>query len=193
MLLNPAHHIIEALVSYYKNINVVGTSASGKSTFSKELAAKLNVQYIEMDELFWKPNWEESNNSEFLPKVEAAISNDGWVLDGNYSRTSPLKWAKVNTIVWIDYSLSRTVFQAFKRAIKRILSKKEIWPNTGNVESFRKTFLSRKSIILWTLQNYHSNRKKYVEIMTSDKYSHIDFVRLNSPKQAKEYIDKSIL
>lgn len=175
-----------------KNINVVGTSASGKSTFSKALAAKLNVKYIEMDELFWKPNWQESNNSEFLPKVQAAISNDGWVLDGNYSRTSSLKWAKVDTVIWIDYSLSRTVFQAFKRAIQRIVSKREIWPNTGNVESFQKTFLSRKSIILWTLQNYHSNRKKYLGIMTSDEYSHINFVRLKSPKDAKEYIAESI-
>ena len=58
-----------------KNINVVGTSASGKSTFSKALAAKLNVKYIEMDELFWKPNWQESNNSEFLPKVQAASTD----------------------------------------------------------------------------------------------------------------------
>ena len=175
-----------------KNINVVGTSASGKSTFSKALAAKLNVKYIEMDELFWKPNWQESNNSEFLPKVQAAISNDGWVLDGNYSRTSSLKWARVHTVIWIDYSFSRTVFQAFKRAIQRIVSKREIWPNTGNVESFQKTFLSRKSIILWTLQNYHSNRKKYLGIMTSDEYSHINFVRLKSPKDAKEYIAESI-
>lgn len=175
-----------------KNINVVGTSASGKSTFSKALAAKLNVKYIEMDELFWKPNWQESNNSEFLPKVQAAISNDGWVLDGNYSRTSSLKWTRVHTVIWIDYSLSRTVFQAFKRAIQRIVSRREIWPNTGNVESFQKTFLSRKSIILWTLQNYHSNRKKYLGIMTSDEYSHINFVRLKSPKDAKEYIAESI-
>ena len=101
-------------MSSYININVVGTSASGKSTFSKALAAKLNVQYIEMDQLFWKPNWKESNNSEFLSKLKAAISNDGWVLDGNYSRTSSLKWAKVNTIVWIDYSLSRTFFRLLK-------------------------------------------------------------------------------
>lgn len=47
----------------YNNINVVGTSASGKSTYSKELAAMLDVQYIEMDLLFWKPNWEESNHT----------------------------------------------------------------------------------------------------------------------------------
>ncbi len=180
-------------MSYFKNINVVGTSSSGKSIFSRALAAKLNIQYIEMDALFWQPNWVESDNKEFLVKIEAAISNDGWVLDGNYSRTSSLKWAKVNTIIWLDYSFSRTIFQAFKRAIQRIISKQEIWPNTGNVESFKQTFLSRKSIILWTLQNYHSNRKKYFAIMESEKYSDIDFVRLSSPKEAKIFIAESHL
>ncbi len=176
-----------------RNINVIGTSASGKSTFSKVLAEKLNVRYIEMDALFWKPNWQESNNSEFLKKLKDATFEDDWVLDGNYSRTASLKWAKANTVIWLDYSFSRTVFQALKRAIKRILTKQEIWPNTGNIETFRTTFFSRKSIILWTLQNYHSNRTKYADIMQSDTYSHIRFVQLDSPKQAEEFINEAIL
>ena len=33
-------------------INVVGTSGSGKSTFSKKLASKLNCPYIELDQIF---------------------------------------------------------------------------------------------------------------------------------------------
>lgn len=113
-----------------------------------------------MDALFSKPNWVEASDSNFFSKIEAAISSDSWVLDGNHSRASSLKWKNVTTIIGLDYSFSRTVFQAFKRAIKRIIIQQEIWPNTDNVESFRKTFFSRKSIILWTLQNYHSNRKK---------------------------------
>ena len=42
-----------------KRINVVGTSGSGKSTFSQVLANKLNYPYLEMDAMFWKPNWQE--------------------------------------------------------------------------------------------------------------------------------------
>ena len=37
-------------------VNVVGTAGCGKSTFGKMLAEKVGVPYIEMDELFWKPN-----------------------------------------------------------------------------------------------------------------------------------------
>ncbi|MDW1988695.1 AAA family ATPase, partial [Vibrio sp. 811] len=36
-----------------KRINVIGSSGSGKSTFAKALAQKLDVTHIEMDKLFW--------------------------------------------------------------------------------------------------------------------------------------------
>ena len=51
-------------------INVVGTSGSGKSTFSKKLTRKINHSYIEMDELNWKSNWVESTNKDFFEKLK---------------------------------------------------------------------------------------------------------------------------
>ena len=64
-------------------INVLGTSDSGKSTFAKSIAQKCNAPYVQLDELQWKPNWEESSDEEVFPKVEKALSSDRWILDGN--------------------------------------------------------------------------------------------------------------
>ena len=64
-------------------INVVGTSGSGKSTFAKRIAREYRVPYVQLDELQWKPNWEESSDEEFFPKVEKALSSDRGILDGN--------------------------------------------------------------------------------------------------------------
>jgi hypothetical protein len=41
----------------FERINVVGTSGSGKTTFARQLAARLDLPYYEMDALFWKPGW----------------------------------------------------------------------------------------------------------------------------------------
>ena len=57
-------------------INVIGTSGSGKSTLAKRIAEKLDIPYIELDELFWKPNWTESTDEEFFPKVARAVSGE---------------------------------------------------------------------------------------------------------------------
>ena len=141
-------------------INVIGTSASGKSTFSRKLAQVLDVPYIEMDRLFWKPAWEKPTDEEFFANLQTALEQEHWVLDGNYSRTTPLKWPRTEAVIWLDYSFARTLYQAISRAIKRSISQEELWPGTGNIESFGRLF-GRDSIVLWSIQSYHRNRRRY--------------------------------
>ena len=171
-----------------QRVNVVGTSGSGKSTFSAQLAKVLECEHIEMDTLFWKPNWQESNDEEFFSSIRQALSGELWVLDGNYNRTRPVKWRDVDTVVWIDYSLARTMFQAVSRAMRRVWTGQELCPNTGNRETFKKSFCSRDSILVWTMKTYHSNQKRYLADMSNPAYEHIEFVRLRSPNEAKQYL-----
>lgn len=175
---------------YLKRINVIGTSGSGKSTFAKNLANALNSPYIELDQLFWKANWEQPSDEEFFSKIENALNQETWVLDGNYTRTIPIKWKNVTAIVWIDYSFPRTLFQAMKRAISRIRDGKEIWPNTGNIETFRKTFMSKDSILIWTLKTYRKNKANYGILSNDPNTSHIKFIRLKNPKEAQSFINE---
>ncbi|WP_440879032.1 shikimate kinase [Vibrio natriegens] len=172
-----------------KRINVIGTSGSGKSTFGRRFAQKLNYPYLEMDAMFWKPNWQESPDDEFFATLEVQLREEHWVLDGNYNRTTPIKWATVDTVIWIDYSFPRTIYQAVKRAVTRSLTMQELWHETGNVESFKKSFFSRDSIILWTLKTYKSNRLRYQEMFSNPQYSHIKFVRISCPREAQTYIN----
>jgi adenylate kinase family enzyme len=171
-----------------KRINIIGTSGSGKSTVGKKLAAKLGFPYYQMDALFWKPNWVESNDEAFFAAVTEVTDKPAWVLDGNYTRTQHIKWENVDTVIWIDYSFPRTFYQAVKRAITRIIESKELWEGTGNKETFRKTFLSRDSILIWTIKGYYKNRVRYETMMQSQEFQHINFLRLQSPKATKAFL-----
>jgi adenylate kinase family enzyme len=173
-----------------RRINVIGTSGSGKSTFSRRLSDKLNYPYLEMDKMFWKENWVESSNEEFFSKLKHHVSQSTWVLDGNYNKTISIKWAEVDTIIWIDYSFTRTVYQAIKRATIRSITKQELWEGTGNVETIRKSFFSKQSIILWTLKTYKKNRISYQALFNNVNYKHINFVRLTSPKMATKFLNE---
>ncbi len=168
-------------------INVVGTTASGKSTFGRSLAKVINVPFIEMDMVFWGPNWSEPSDQEFFKKLEVALSAPSWVLDGNYSRSTHIKWKEVDTVIWLDYSFLKTIYQSISRAIKRAYCKTELWPNTGNYESFGRMF-SRDSIIWWCVKNYTNNRKRYMQIISNPEFAHIQFIHLRNPKEAEEYI-----
>ncbi len=171
-----------------KRINVIGTTGSGKTTFSKELSAALDIPYVQLDELFWKPNWVESTEEEFLPKVASAVSNDAWVLDGNFSRTTDIKWQRADTVIWLDFGYLTTFTQLLGRTLRRAIKKDELWPNTGNKESFRKSFFDKSSILLWFFQNYSRNKKRYENIMQSNEFSHLNFVRLTNRKESREFI-----
>ena len=177
-------------ISSSRRINVVGSSGSGKSIFGKGLSDALRIPYIEMDQVFWGPNWYYPTDEEFFPKLENCLADDCWILDGNYSRTVPIKWKNVQTVVWLDYSFFRVTYQALKRAVARIISQKEIWPETGNVETFKKSFLSRDSIILWSVSHFPKVKRKYNKIMRDPKYSHINFIRLKSPRAANRLLKK---
>ena len=140
-----------------------------------------------MDRLYWKPNCQEPNDEEFFSILEQALTGDAWVLDGNYTQTTHIKWPRANLVVWIDYSFPLTLYRVIKRSILRAWKKQELWPGTGNRESFTRLF-SKDSMVLWTLSHYASNKGKFDELMATESYAHIEFVRLRSPKEAAALI-----
>ena len=170
-------------------INIVGTSGSGKSTLAKKLSEKLSIPHIEIDSLFWGPDWTPVEQQIFLDRLKAAVNQPAWVLDGNYTKTHDIRFQQADWVVWIDFSLTRTLLQALKRAIYRIISGKEIWKDTGNVETLGKLF-SKDSILLWTLKTYKKTQALYSAVMKDERYSHIRFVRLRNSREMKQFLAK---
>lgn len=169
-------------------INVIGTSGSGKSTLARRIASQLNIPYIEMDLLYWRPNWQGTPKEEFYARLTQALRQPDWVLDGNYDRSRDIKWRDVDIVVWVDYGFWHTLRQVTLRAIARARSRQELWPETGNRESLRRAFLSRDSIIFWMLKTWHRNRQRYGEYMVDPRYQHLRFVRISTPQQADEFL-----
>lgn len=169
-------------------VNVIGTSGSGKTTFGRQLAEILNIPFIEMDALFWGPNWSTLDDALLFSRLADTLDGDHWVLDGNYSRTTPIKWQRVEVVIWLDFSFPRTLFQAVSRAAQRLISKEELWPGTGNRETLQMLF-SKESIVLWTITSYRRKRKHIIKTMAAPEFQHIQFHRLRSPAETSAYLN----
>jgi len=180
---------MEEPMKSYKRINVIGTSGSGKSTLCEKISKKINAPHISLDQLFWAPNWKGTPDEVFFPRLEKALSVNSWVLDGKYERTTAIKWKKVDVVIWIDLPFWLTLYQAVTRAFKRAWSKEELWPGTGNCESFRRSFFSRDSVILWTINTHHKTRETYSRVINDLQYKHIEFIRLRSRAQVNQFIE----
>ena len=170
-----------------KRIIVVGTTASGKSTLARKLSQILEIPHVQLDVLNWGPNWTEVGDEVFFQRIQTAVQNEGWVVDGNYSRANHLTWPHADTVIWIDLPFWLNFYQSTSRALIRAITKEELWPHTNNRESFRMLF-SKDSILWWFLKTYKSNRRKYLEIMNDPKYGHMKFIQLKSRLEIHNFL-----
>ncbi|MFQ9394077.1 MAG: hypothetical protein ACLR2E_08270 [Lachnospiraceae bacterium] len=68
-------------------IIVLGCSGSGKSTFSRKLAARTGLPLIHLDNIWWRPDQTHITREEFDQKLNEILHDDFWIIDGDYSRT----------------------------------------------------------------------------------------------------------
>jgi adenylate kinase family enzyme len=147
-----------------RRVNVVGTSGSGKSTVAAALAAKLGVPHVELDALLWLPGWKERPVDDCRDRVAAAVSGDGWVVDGNYGdRARDLVWPRTDTIVWLDLPRSTVMRQVTWRTLSRWWSQEVLWGT--NRESLRMTLLSRESILWWAWSTHARRRATFQRVL----------------------------
>ena len=169
-----------------RRIAIVGSTGSGKSTLARRVAAQLGITRIEMDALFWGPDWSQRPYDELRPIVDEATNGTDWVVDGNYSRTQDIIWPKADTLVWLDYPLTLIMWRLWWRTLRRVFLREQLW--NDNRERFWKQFLSRDSLFLWVLKKYRFYRREYPALFKKAEYSHLDVVHLRSARETESWL-----
>jgi adenylate kinase family enzyme len=169
-----------------RRINVKGTSGSGKTTFSRELARRLDLPFVELDALHHGPNWYQPSAEEFSARVREAMAAlpDGWVIDGNYEgKLGALVIDAADTIVWLDLPFAIKVRRLWRRTIGRIRDDVELW--SGNKESWRGAFWGRDSLFWWMVKTHFRHKRQWPARFAGDPR----VVRLRSVPEAREWLD----
>jgi adenylate kinase family enzyme len=166
-----------------RKINVKGSSGSGKSTLARELAARLELPYVELDALHHGPNWSEPTGAEFRARVRPHVERDGWVIDGNYeSKLGDLVLGAADTVVWLDLPLRVKMARLWRRTSDRIRDEIELW--NGNRETWTNAVWGRESLFLWALRSHLRQRRTFPARLPSDR-----LVRLRSAAAICGWLD----
>lgn len=164
-----------------RRLVVVGTSGSGKTTFSRALSGKLGIPHVELDALYWGPNWTGRSKAEFQAAVLHRLKPPAWIVDGNYSKVSDLVWERATTIIWLDYPFRVVFGRALSRTFRRLITREELY--SGNRETWRNV-LHPEGIPIWVLRTYRRRRREYPARFRETRYSHLHVVVLRSPSEA---------
>jgi adenylate kinase family enzyme len=174
--------------AFVRRVSVVGNSGSGKSTLARELASSLGVPHLELDSVFHQPGWEPLPEEEFRRLVTERTSQDGWVVDGNYSVVQPIAWARADTVVWLDLPKRTVMWQVTRRTVRRAVTRKELW--NGNREPLSNfiSWVPEKSIISWAWHNHARYRTKYGAAAADPANAHLTFIHLTSRPDVSRFL-----
>lgn len=98
-------------------ICILGPSNSGKSTLAQAIARKRSFPAIHLDQLFHLPHtdWQPRPKAEFVRLHDAAIQQDEWVMEGNYTSTLDQRLARATGFILLDLPTPVSLFRYFRR------------------------------------------------------------------------------
>lgn len=165
-----------------KRIAIVGCPGSGKTTFTRKLAAKTKLPVIHLDFYYHQTKHDYYNNTEaWIATVKELIKQDAWIMDGNYNSTIEARFKRADTIIFFDFPRRKSLYGVVKRRIQyRNKLREEMpsdWEEKANLE-----FL----IYVW---HFRKNNREETLKAIADNHDK-DLITFTNRKQANEYLDK---
>ena len=102
-----------------KRVLVVGNLATGKSTVTCKIAARLNLPAYHLDSHFWKPGWNMPDKGEWSAWVNRAVLKEEWILDGNYPSSLLHRASRADTLVFIELPCYVSLYRYLRRTASR--------------------------------------------------------------------------
>jgi adenylate kinase family enzyme len=96
---------------------ILGPSNSGKSTLAVAIAAARGLVPIHLDQLHHLPHtdWVPRPADDFAALHDAAILDESWVIEGNYTRLLPQRLARATGMLLLDVPTSVSLYRYVRR------------------------------------------------------------------------------
>jgi len=175
------------LKNKYKYITIVGSTCSGKTTLARHLSRILHIPHIELDAIYWGPDWTAKSFPEFRKEVEEIVERDSWIIEGNYMSVQDIVLSKAELVIWLNYSFPLVFYRALTRTIKRMITQEEVF--SGNKERFVEQFFTRNSLLYWVIKTYKKKKDNMRFIFDHNIYSNAKKIELDKTREIRDFLN----
>ena len=169
-------------------ILILGRTGSGKTTLARQLAAALGVPHVELDSLYFGPDFRTAPVSVLRERTSAAVAGDRWVTDGNKRAVRDLVWPRADTVIWLDYPMYVTLWRLAKRARRRTSALSSQAAQTGRRTGLPKQMLAAAKGVLTALRSHRGQRREYPRLFAEPANQHLAVARLRSPHATHQWM-----
>ena len=162
---------------------VIGGNGAGKSYFSMKLSEVTGIPVVHLDRLKWRENWQSAPREEFDGRLKEELEKPEWIIDGNFSRTLPLRLEYSDTVFYFDFSTVKCLFGVLGRVFR---NHGKCRPDMGGGNVERLDFIFLRDVLRFRRIN---SKKTKALLASNDRISVSVF---KSRKQAEKYIEKLI-
>lgn len=161
---------------YMNKVIIIGCPGSGKSTFARKLAEKTGLPLYYLDMMYWNADKTTVSKEVFLHRLNNVLSENEWIIDGNYASTMELRMSVCDTIFFLDFDSDVCLSGINERKGKQRPDMP--WIETEDDEEF-----------LQFIRDYNTNsRPKVIELL--NKYNDRDIAVFKNRNEAEQYINE---
>ena len=158
-----------------KKVIIIGCPGAGKSTFARCLCEKTGIPLYYLDMLYWNSDRTTVSKAVFRERLQKVLSEDNWIIDGNYGSTMEMRMKECDTVFFLDFSYEICIDGIRERKGK--LRRDMPWVEYGEDEDF-----------LEFIRNFaKESRPKILSLL--QKYNEKNIIILKSREEADIFIN----
>lgn len=163
----------------WRRVCVVGPGGAGKSQLARQLAVRLRLPVVHLDQEYWHPGWVKTPEDQWRTHVGELASRPRWIMDGNYGSTFDLRFPTSDAVIFLDMPRRVTLPRvAYRRLANRGRSRPDMTP--GCSERLSLEFLA------WLWRYPHQSRPLVMQAL-KDHAEHATVVHLRSPREVTDW------
>ncbi|MCQ6266729.1 AAA family ATPase [Fictibacillus sp. WQ 8-8] len=153
------------MVKNPSKIHIIGSVGSGKTTLARTLSFRLNVPYIELDNVVWKRNKPEDirrSDEERDQYLNEIISSDKWIVEGVHHTWVNPSFQNADFIILLDTDYSKRTIRIIKRFVYQKLKIEKA--------NYRPTLKIFRNMFIWNSNFEKESKPKILKLL--NQYDH---------------------